>query len=593
VGALSRELNRIGVPFCAKVPNDPRAYGRADAGVLYLPTTRYADSRRALSFAYADVEDHLTHAVPMFAAPIAPGVAIAEDPRNGLSFGQHRCMIVARGLWRAHVEGRDDARKRAEVIADEFRREGLDPARPFLSSASAYADFGRQLKRPIPRRARPPRAATASCAPGEVGLAPEADRALYLLAATRIGEELIRAAYWNRDAGRCTWMGRLSNPAVRQGGAPQEMTVSLGHDVYNGLAGIAIFLAELYAQSEREEFRRTALGALVGAHYQLHQLGTTAAALGRGFYTGAAGVAYITWRVRVLTDQDNPLSDLAPVFADAASASAAYGRDNDLISGRSGAVMALLALVEEAGLIKGTDRAVAFGEDLMVSMNKENMLTGLAHGAAGYGGAFFALYSHTGREDFLHAGRSAFAFENALFDDDAQNWPDLRTSSHQLRSEDTARFVVTWCNGAAGIALSRLHAMAADPEFRMDYGRQARIGLIATQRQLNDLLAAGTNMSLCHGIAGLVETLWVGSSVLDDPRLGTLAATALHSWLERWGTDDNAYGDFVLSNPGLMVGAAGIGHQCLRMYDPGGVRSILAGPWRAGHSISPRTRQVV
>jgi lantibiotic modifying enzyme len=173
-----------------------------------------------------------------------------------------------------------------------------------------------------------------------------------------------------------------------------------------------------------------------------------------------------------------------------------------------------------------------------------------------------------------------------LFDDDAQNWPDLRTSSHQLRSEDTARFVVTWCNGAAGIALSRLHAMAADPEFRMDYGRQARIGLIATQRQLNDLLAAGTNMSLCHGIAGLVETLWVGSS-------GTLAATALHSWLERWGTDDNAYGDFVLSNPGLMVGAAGIGHQCLRMYDPGGVRSILAGPWRAGHSISPRTRQVV
>jgi hypothetical protein len=126
VGALSRELNRIGVPFCAKVPNDPRAYGRADAGVLYLPTTRYADSRRALSFAYADVEDHLTHAVPMFAAPIAPGVAIAEDPRNGLSFGQHRCMIVARGLWRAHVEGRDDARKRAEVIADEFRREGLD-----------------------------------------------------------------------------------------------------------------------------------------------------------------------------------------------------------------------------------------------------------------------------------------------------------------------------------------------------------------------------------------------------------------------------------------------------------------------------------
>ena len=54
--------------------------------------------------------------------------------------------------------------------------------------------------------------------------------------------------------------------------------------------------------------------------------------------------------------------------------------------------------------------------------------TGFAHGAAGIGWALVVLGAATGREDYVEAGRRAFAYEASHFDHEQEDWHDLRRS---------------------------------------------------------------------------------------------------------------------------------------------------------------------
>jgi hypothetical protein len=65
---------------------------------------------------------------------------------------------------------------------------------------------------------------------------------------------------------------------------------------------------------------------------------------------------------------------------------------------------------------------------------------------------------------------------------------------------------------------------------------------------------------------------------LDDPSLTQLAQRALATWLTPTAERLHLTRDFVRANPSLMLGGAGTGLQLLRLYSPGDVRSVLAGP---------------
>lgn len=127
-------LNGCAIPFRLKIPDDPCSYGRTDAAVLYLRKRIYRASHDVLQRLFDSVKTR--EGIPAFARKIARGIAVAEDPADGSSFGQNRSRHVARGLWRAFVtqaEGRDA--KLRHVIA-EFQRAGLDCARPHLGPRS-------------------------------------------------------------------------------------------------------------------------------------------------------------------------------------------------------------------------------------------------------------------------------------------------------------------------------------------------------------------------------------------------------------------------------------------------------------------------
>jgi hypothetical protein len=66
---------------------------------------------------------------PPLCLPIAEGVGVAEYPDNGMTFGEHRCHLVALALRRPAL-GVDPL----VAIADTFTAHGIDPARPHRQS---------------------------------------------------------------------------------------------------------------------------------------------------------------------------------------------------------------------------------------------------------------------------------------------------------------------------------------------------------------------------------------------------------------------------------------------------------------------------
>ncbi|WP_147332773.1 T3SS effector HopA1 family protein [Archangium gephyra] len=133
--ATSR-LNALNVPFRTKVLSDPGAYVRSDAGVLYLERRLYPRVREVVLELHRAVASRLRPEVPMFTRALAPGLGLAEDPRGGMSFGQSRCRLVARGLWSGFTRGRTDREGRLAAVAEAFHEAGVDPAVPYLETGS-------------------------------------------------------------------------------------------------------------------------------------------------------------------------------------------------------------------------------------------------------------------------------------------------------------------------------------------------------------------------------------------------------------------------------------------------------------------------
>jgi hypothetical protein len=101
--------------------------GRRDPAVLYLERSRPLDSGWVGTLAQS-LAGLLDGAPPPLTRAVAPGMAWAEDPGGGLSFGEHLCRLLATA---AQVPGAlsDEAGWRAAVVR-AFRSVGLDPDRP-------------------------------------------------------------------------------------------------------------------------------------------------------------------------------------------------------------------------------------------------------------------------------------------------------------------------------------------------------------------------------------------------------------------------------------------------------------------------------
>lgn len=129
-------LNAEGVPFQMKVVNDPESYDRCDAGVIYVRRVDYPLVRPLVELVYRDAAADLEPATPAFTKRLAPGLGLAEDPGGGVSFGTHRCRLLAEGILRAHRRGFVTAADRSAAVEVRFLEEGLDLDDPYRSPGS-------------------------------------------------------------------------------------------------------------------------------------------------------------------------------------------------------------------------------------------------------------------------------------------------------------------------------------------------------------------------------------------------------------------------------------------------------------------------
>lgn len=343
-------------------------------------------------------------------------------------------------------------------------------------------------------------------------------------------------------------------------------------DLYDGLSGIALFLAYLAECTGETCYRQLAGAALNGVRACVRQEQVRPGGHGIGAFGGWAAPIYLLthlaslWRDPTLLAEAEAIVDLLPDLVE-------RDRQFDILNGSAGCILAFLGLYEQTGSPGVLEAARHCGRHLLAYAqpmpggrgwklaNQPQPLTGFAHGSAGIALSLLRLAAISHEEQFRACALEALAYERSLFSPAKSNWPDLRA---QFAHAGEPSFMVAWCHGAAGIALSRLAAL---PYTQDDLAREEiRCALDTT---IAASARAGTDPTLCHGLAGLLETLLTArqSACYEDrdghiERLANWLLALLETQFTPGATPTSSWWT---EAPSFMTGLSGIGYTLLRL----------------------------
>jgi type 2 lantibiotic biosynthesis protein LanM len=377
-----------------------------------------------------------------------------------------------------------------------------------------------------------------------------------------------------RDAGEISWLGIT---LVRD----QYWSLTpLGPDLYDGLPGVALFLAYLGELTHVERYRLLAQTICATLQRSLAQEPATLTTIGG--YSGWGGVIYVLTHLAVLWGEPALLVEAEQMVERIA---ALIDRDDrlDVIAGSAGCIGSLLALYQWrpaertlAVAVQCGDRLLATAQTMATGIGwKAAMwpqpLTGFSHGAAGMAWALLRLATVTGIGRFATAARAAMAYERHLFVATQGNWPDLREPGVCLPTATAAgqTCMTAWCHGAPGIGLGRLTSLPCleEREMRQD---------IAVALETTCAHGFGFNHSLCHGALGNLDLLIEAQVRLGrdelQPSINAIAAMLVVDMRQNGWRCGNPLG---VESPGLMTGLAGMGYELLRLAEPTRVPSVL------------------
>lgn len=417
-------------------------------------------------------------------------------------------------------------------------------------------------------------ALVASASPGtlhpDLPVSSDADGDDFALeAAVRIGED-IAARGLPDPSGGLTWIGL--GYLLR---ADKYQLRVLGHNLYDGVPGIAVFLAALHRSTGDARFRARALEAASGVRsfVKLRGLHPHWRDDADAFIGGAIGLGSIVYSLvavgRLLGDDSlaAEAQELVDAFSDERIA-----RDGelDVMGGSAGAILGLLALHDATRDTRALEAAVRCGRHLRARQERVSSagrawrtldsipLAGMSHGAAGIAYALTRLYAATGERAWLESARDGIAYERGLGSGEG-NWVDLRPGDQR---ESTTGLPVQWCHGAAGIGLARVGCAEAAPE--LDVGWEIDAAMATTSR-----VGLGTIDHVCCGNFGRVESLLVGAAARRRPEWRRAAVRIARAAVLR-SNANGGYGLFAnlpasAFQPGFFQGLAGIGYQLLRV----------------------------
>lgn len=345
----------------------------------------------------------------------------------------------------------------------------------------------------------------------------------------------------------------------------------MGPSLYSGVAGVGLFLAAAAVVLDDREARQLALAAVRSTRATLGREPVGGGGIGGvpiGGVMGVASTAYgLAWMGRLL--EDPSLVDDAVAISSAIDEHAIEAdRHHDLAGGAAGAILVLLAMHELRPSQDLLARARHCGEHLLASRVGEPAswptptgvrLSGLAHGASGVALALLRLAEHTPDERLLAAAREALAFERTLFHPEHGNWQDVRPDV----PSGEPYFMNSWCNGAAGIGMARLHHGAHEH----GHEDELAVALHTTSRH-----AFGSLDHFCCGNVGRAEFLLEAGRRLADEQLIVRSRQLVAAMSERadrrgaWALVRRPHPS--AEHAGLFRGLSGIGWHLLRQLAP-------------------------
>ena len=418
----------------------------------------------------------------------------------------------------------------------------------------------------LPRSAGPPAPGVERKQPSrsEVDVAPTKE--VFVAEADKIAEELSRYAI--RRGPGAAWIGLdwLGDSEVFQ-------LVCLGPELYNGVSGIAVFLAAHAAVTGCKSSGELALAGM--SHLRKNLRGRNAARMARSLgIGGATGLGSIVYALTVMSKSlhdDDLLADAhvaAELFTDDLIAA---DKQLDVMGGSAGAILGLLRLYRDTQSSDVLKRAIKCGEYLLRQPrvgpeghrgwsgqgSGPHGLNGMSHGAAGFAYALASLSAATGRDEFAKAASECIAFENLSYDAERSNWPDLR-------GDGEPGWPCQWCHGAPGIGLARIAMTKRGGLDSKLLATDIRNALVGVERGW-----PGPLDTLCCGALGSIEFFCEAGSALGRSDLRELASRRLMNLLEaatstgdyRWNSGNRQF------NLGLFRGLAGVGYTSLRQVD--------------------------
>jgi type 2 lantibiotic biosynthesis protein LanM len=393
-------------------------------------------------------------------------------------------------------------------------------------------------------------------------------------AACGIGRQLETNAL-RGDNGAVSWLGVSVGTKQRWSLAPA------GIGLYDGLSGIALFLAYLASVAREPSFAELARDVLKMIRYKL--TGAERHPLPIGAFDGLSGVMYLLTHLGCLW-QDEKLLTEAVELAERLPNRVMNDRAFDLVSGSAGCLACVISLYGVMSSDRLLHTAVALGDHLLRHARPSDVgsawvthipawapLTGFSHGASGIAWALLELSALTGITRFRAAALEAFRYERSCFSVAEQNWPDFRklVVDREEFARGERKFGNGWCHGAPGSTLARLRALrnVDSPDLR----DEIHSGLATTLRK-----GFGWSHSLCHGDLGNLEVLLQASEILGEERWDGEVEQVGASILPGEGTQGWEWGTPLgVESPGLMTGLAGVGFGLIRTAHPARVPSVL------------------
>ena len=294
--------------------------------------------------------------------------------------------------------------------------------------------------------------------------------------AEQVGKILLNEAIWSEDRKNIGWISIIMAGYRERGYFIHPMGLYL----YDGLAGIAVFMQRLAGETGKECYREITdlLVQKLFAHTCDYSKDALAGEKPTGAFSGEASIAFAY--MLLYSMEQNP-EFLYYIRLQCETMSRAFEKDRhyDIIGGNAGAVLVLLAAYELTGeeqykvwagkagdCLKRAATSYEWGLGWVNPITK-NALTGFSHGASGVMFALAKLGYITGEKDYLDVAYKAFLFEEHYFDQKIQDWTDLRFEEEK-EDKSVDKFTqcnkfqgiephnMAWCHGWGGIVMTRI-----------------------------------------------------------------------------------------------------------------------------------------